>query len=254
MAKITLATLSTATAQQVFDQVRDHLLRQGKRSHLRAGHGTCAYRSHDGLQCAAGCLIGDDEYVTAMESRRWDGVVADGHAPEHHAGLIGDLQFVHDVYEPSAWESSLRREAKKRGLAWTITLATLPTASAQEVFEQAAKHLLKQNAKSVETGTENTCMYRSPEGLACAAGALMSDEDVASLPDGLNYAPWMSIVFQANAPREHAELIRVLQGVHDQHRPAEWPTKLREVARKYELDESFIDTLQPVSIRETAAA
>ncbi len=29
--RITLATLSTATAQQVFEQVRDHMLRQGKR-------------------------------------------------------------------------------------------------------------------------------------------------------------------------------------------------------------------------------
>lgn len=43
----------------------------------------------------------------------------------------------------------------------------------QETFDRVAKHLLKQNKKSVN-GTQ--CMYRSSDGLQCALGCLIPDE------------------------------------------------------------------------------
>ena len=61
---ITLKTLPQATAQEVFDQVTQHLLKQGKAA--RSGTGACRYRVEtrgEILKCAAGCLIADDEYA-----------------------------------------------------------------------------------------------------------------------------------------------------------------------------------------------
>lgn len=254
--QITLATLASATAQQVFDQVRDHLLRQGRKSHLRVGSSSCAYRSHDGLQCAAGCLIGDEEYVLTMEGRRWDGVVDDGNAPAQHAELIVVLQYIHDVYQPDGWEARLRYEARRRGLAWTVTLASLPTASAQEVFEQAAKHLLKQN-EQCRSGI--SCAYRGPAG-ACAAGALLSEADAALVKaQGLNTgAGWETVVRRLGATVAHSSLITDLQFAHDTAPPPHWRDELRFVARKHRLDSSFMDLLPvtyvPVSSHETAFA
>ena len=67
--KITLKTLEQATAQEVFDQVAEHMLTQYELSML---NDTCVYRGYSGLKCAAGCLIGDDEYNNElMEGFTW---------------------------------------------------------------------------------------------------------------------------------------------------------------------------------------
>ena len=95
---ITLATLPQATEQEVFDQVATHLLRQRKVSRNPETQ-MCAYRGADGLKCAAGCLIGDDEYSSAMENLEWDQLEMQKQrftVPEEHIGLITDLQQVHD--------------------------------------------------------------------------------------------------------------------------------------------------------------
>ena len=106
---ITLKTLPEATAQQVFDQVAAHLLKQNKTSETGP---YCAYRSEDGLKCAAGCLIGEDEYdEDAMEGQNWLALTAKDLAPHHHEGLIHALQFIHDNKDPEEWRASLRRYA-----------------------------------------------------------------------------------------------------------------------------------------------
>jgi hypothetical protein len=65
---ITLKTLGKATLQQVFDQVANHLMDQGERAATvnSSGRVTCYYRLND-LKCAAGCLIGDDEYESRID-------------------------------------------------------------------------------------------------------------------------------------------------------------------------------------------
>lgn len=256
MSKITLATLATATAQQVFDQVRDHLLRQGRQSLLATGRDQCAYRGHDGLQCAAGCLISDEEYHFNLERFTWDALAHQGRVPFHHAPLVKKLQRIHDTREPTTWERHLRALAAEQGLAWTITLATLPTASAQEVFEQAAKHLLKQNDRSMDVRGSG-CAYRGRGGLACAAGALLSNADAATLTPHQNGLAWDDLIESGAAPDAHRSLIRRLQRLHDGFYPADWRSMLRALARDYELDSSFMDLLPvpyvPVSARETAS-
>ena len=68
---ITLSNINNHTLQEIFDQVVDHLLTQGKRSidkNIGSGNG-CAYRTSSGLSCAVGCLISDEEYRKSFEKR-----------------------------------------------------------------------------------------------------------------------------------------------------------------------------------------
>lgn len=112
---ITLATLPNATAQEVFDQVARHLLTQKERS---VADEKCLYRAPGGLKCAAGCLIGDDEYRPSMEDRKWRSLVEAGIAPGRHEALIGDLQQLHDshFFQWPQWPYQLRSIAIRFGL------------------------------------------------------------------------------------------------------------------------------------------
>ena len=110
---ITLATLHKASAQQVFTQVKNHLLKQNEKSMLK---GDCAYRGDHNLQCAAGCLMTDKEANKFTESRPWLVLVQDGQVPRKHKELIQDLQGIHDGERPEEWPESLLRLAFDEGL------------------------------------------------------------------------------------------------------------------------------------------
>ena len=122
---ITLATLKDATAQQVFDQVKNHLLKQYARS---VGPEGCAYRAcWDGqkLMCAAGCLISDEEYaergsfiMDGSNNTSWDYHVEKGRVPKEHFDLIKSLQTIHDQDDPSEWSAQLKELAAYHGLVY----------------------------------------------------------------------------------------------------------------------------------------
>ena len=105
---VTLKTLAQATGQEVFDQVATHLLTQMKRSAYLDG---CLYRSPDGLKCAAGCLIAEDEYDPEMEGHGWVYLVDRFGFTQSHESLIQQLQDVHDTYQPQDWLEQLKRTA-----------------------------------------------------------------------------------------------------------------------------------------------
>lgn len=103
--------------QAVFDRVRDHLLRQKRRS-LRAilGEQFCAYRDENGLKCAIGCLITDQAYRPSIEGNnpkdarvknalRASGIEIDGEAD---LLFLGRLQSIHDSEEPEDWAAELK--------------------------------------------------------------------------------------------------------------------------------------------------
>ena len=116
--KITLATLHQASAQEVFDQVVKHMIQQGEKSMDDDG---CLYRYKDGdkaLKCAAGCLIGDDEYKPTMEENSWANLVRKDEVPDAHAELIEKLQNIHDYEDPIQWEKMLQRLAHLEGLEY----------------------------------------------------------------------------------------------------------------------------------------
>jgi len=129
MERITLATLPTATAQQVFEQVANHLLAQNARSIMGdRKYESCAYRGNDGMMCAAGCLIGDDEYNPLWEDKNWmalakpldeqdeDDIKRGFPGVSAHIDLIQDLQVVHDRCDVDRWREELIRVAQRRDL------------------------------------------------------------------------------------------------------------------------------------------
>lgn len=121
---ITLATLPKATAQEVFDQVKSHLLKQNRQSRFSPTEG-CAYRGVEGLVCAAGCLISDEEYKQRGRSlmdggndTSWNYLVNNGHVPSYHKELINSLQEIHDEYDPEEWATALEDLADSKGLEY----------------------------------------------------------------------------------------------------------------------------------------
>lgn len=107
---ITLKTLPDATAQEVFDQVKNHLLKQNERSSER---NSCMYHGPYGTKCAAGCLIGDDEYSAEWENVTWSELNENLEVPKNHLDLIVNLQHVHDGAHPTSWRSELKKVAEK---------------------------------------------------------------------------------------------------------------------------------------------
>lgn len=112
---ITLTTLDTATAQQVFDQVKNHLLKQNARSENESVG--CAYKQGD-LKCAAGCLISDNEYKSDYEGLSWEWLVVLHNISSNHKNLIRELQLIHDKEDVEGWEDSLRHLAEMFDLEW----------------------------------------------------------------------------------------------------------------------------------------
>ena len=109
---ITLKTLPQATAQEVFDQITQHLLQQGKAA--KSTTGACQYRIETAegvLKCAAGCLIADDEYNREWENTDWPALVADKSVPNSHERLIYRMQGIHDCRSPGKWVRSFHEIA-----------------------------------------------------------------------------------------------------------------------------------------------
>ena len=108
-----------------------------------------------------------------------------------------------------------------------ITLKTLPDATAQGVFDQVARHLLTQNAKSTYATYTNSCKYRGHNGYKCAAGCLIADDEYKEEFEGLS---WLSV-----GPVFRRPLISRLQVTHDCIDLEEWKDQLLEIAEEFDL-------------------
>lgn len=96
-----------------------------------------------------------------------------------------------------------------------ITLKTLAQATAQEIFDQSVKGVLAQGVPAVQGGC---CQYRTDDGLACAVGMLLSDEDIEYLngaSDSKFIGSWGWLVRYGAVPPENEKLIAALQRAHD---------------------------------------
>lgn len=74
------------------------------------------YRSPDGLKCAAGCLIADDEYDPRMEGSNWKEMYERGSVPNDHLLLIARLQAIHDRCPVKIWRERLEHVANEYNL------------------------------------------------------------------------------------------------------------------------------------------
>lgn len=102
----------------------------------------------------------------------------------------------------------------------------------QEQFDKIAKHLLTQNARSV--GVRDNCAYRGLNGMKCAAGCMIPDEEYTTKMEG---KAWNTVCMLRPklAKLLDSRLGRALQGVHDGYPPEEWPERLRIVAEQFGL-------------------
>ena len=111
------------TKQEIFNIVAAHLMKQGCISVSSLNY--CVYRNPEGLRCAVGCLITDDEYDPAMDDRGIAGetgvryLIEKGLLPERlipHADFLVELQCIHDTVPVACWKAELLEAARDHGL------------------------------------------------------------------------------------------------------------------------------------------
>ena len=99
---------NAATAQEVFDYVIGHLVRQGGRS-VSASGTDCRYRGSDGSKCAVGVLIPDEVYNDVMEGDSVGGLIENFPREclitgiKKHKDILNGLQNMHDSI--STWQN-----------------------------------------------------------------------------------------------------------------------------------------------------
>lgn len=100
------------TDREVFEHVRDHLIKQNQQSMTE--NGFCVYRGPNGTSCAIGCLISEEFYdqdemedMPANSSYVMDGIRLSN--PEwvmsnQNTEMLMILQRMHDALTPYTWE------------------------------------------------------------------------------------------------------------------------------------------------------
>ena len=100
------------TTQEAFNTMVKHLRAQGVPSiDYRIG---CLYRGPNGLKCAVGCLISDEEYRPDMETFKASVLIRNGVVSglsEVDLDLLDRMQRLHDCNHPDDWEDGFQRIA-----------------------------------------------------------------------------------------------------------------------------------------------
>lgn len=105
-----------------------------------------------------------------------------------------------------------------------------------EAFAISAKHLLKQNKRSL-IGAE--CAYRGSCGAMCAIGVLIPDKEYRPRFEGLQ-----ARVIALEVPSLQSVnkwLLARLQKIHDKLEPHEWRSELCKVADDFGFDKGFLE-------------
>jgi hypothetical protein len=108
--------------------------------------------------------------------------------------------------------------------------------SAQELFVKVANHLLNQGKRCIDS--DSYCLYRSAEGLMCAAGCLIPNEVYHESFEGRD---WLALIEKHDFPTQHKDLIISLQNVHDyRQNPEDWRTYLISLGKTHNLNTEFL--------------
>ncbi len=113
--------IESMSAQEIFNKVVTHLRNQNRRSVDR--NNQCVYLSSDGDQCAIGCLIPKEDYLSTMERKNVTLLFNSFHLFDNlaaHLPLLYDLQCIHDQREVRSWEQEFFTVSHKHNL-------TIPT-------------------------------------------------------------------------------------------------------------------------------
>ncbi len=104
------------------------------------------------------------------------------------------------------------------------------TRTNQEIFDKVADHLLTQQARSDDG--HGVCLYRGAGGMKCAVGIFIPDAvyDIAHEKMGIRSLP-----LDFEPTNTQVSLLRVLQAVHDDGEPHNWPEDLKRCAADWDL-------------------
>lgn len=112
----------------------------------------------------------------------------------------------------------------------------------QKLFDKSVTHLLTQMEQSMDG--DGRCLYRGPNDLKCAIGALIDDawydadtlEDLSLRSQYVQAAVAKSQGFDLSALEEEDWLILwAVQSTHDERLPDEWKDKLTALAEEHNL-------------------
>lgn len=102
----------------------------------------------------------------------------------------------------------------------------------QEAFNKMVQHLRAQKVKSL--ASDGTCLYRGPNGLKCAVGALIPDteysEEFETVP-----ASTVSETLQCLSGIDYW-LLDTMQEVHDLAAIQDWEDRFKDIAEEFNLD------------------
>jgi len=93
-------------------------------------------------------------------------------------------------------------------------------------FDWVTNHLVKQDTQSKDDG--GTCLYRGPNGTACAVGCLISDKayegwfETTAVDDDYIIEAVASSNPEWEIGDKQIHMLMVLQYVHDNHTPYTW--------------------------------
>jgi len=135
--------------------------------------------------------------------------------------------------------------------------------TAQELYDTIATHLLMQNARSEDPDTAvvssdpyesdipPACLYRGPNGLRCAVGCVIPDEEYNRGLEGCGIADLLRLKrFSFELRHEfkrHLTLLNDLQNMHDVADIERWPERLQHIALRHNLK-----PIDPAKIRTGA--
>lgn len=128
--------------------------------------------------------------------------------------------------------------------------------SKQEIYDKVVRHLLTQKKKAVYGAN---CVYRAPDGCACAIGGLFGPDVNTSRFEGLGVRTAQKCISMDLTDKrralalsdalaqsgvdmaQHMELLSTLQRIHDYHLVELWFNYLRLTARDHGLSTAVLD-------------
>lgn len=124
-------------------------------------------------------------------------------------------------------------------------MALINFESEQQIFDIVAEHLLKQMNKSEKKCSSGNmlCLYRSPEGLKCAVGALIPDSlykeefDDQGAENGLDIGGM--IIDYDLFDEKYRTILEELQKIHDNYAVEDWKRSLYFHAKRNNLEWKF---------------
>lgn len=119
-------------------------------------------------------------------------------------------------------------------------VAIRPDETAQEVFDSIVNHLRAQGRRSVTHADADAaagrCLYRGPEGTACAVGCRIPDSEYTPKMEThsvvwLQADPNTEALPSIRATERHTALLSSMQSVHDTTPVEDWEDGFRSVAK-----------------------